>query len=284
MPEVALPLEAIIRQATRRLGTAGIAEPRREALNLWSGLEGVSPGAAILAGASSVSGDSAARFEDGLERRVRGEPLAYVTGWAGFRRLVLRADRRALIPRPETEGLVELVLERVRTGRVADIGTGTGCIGLSLLQEGRYQQVIGVERSRPALDLARENRERSGLPLALAAGDCCEPLGDGQLDAVLANPPYVARSEYEGLDSSVRDWEPPEALVSGEDGLEVTRQLLAEAGRPLRPDGLLALEVDAGRGAQVARMAAEMGWNRVTLLNDLFGRARYLLAQRSKDA
>jgi release factor glutamine methyltransferase len=176
---------------------------------------------------------------------------------------------------------VELVLARVRTGRVADIGTGGGCIALSLASEGSYEHVVGIDLSRDALQLAADNRRLTGARVDWLHGDLCAPLRPGSLDALVSNPPYLTDSEYAALDASVRDWEPALALASGPDGLLATRQLL-EAGRSVvRPGGWLALEVDGARAALCAKQAGATGWTDVAIHADLFGRERYLLARRS---
>jgi release factor glutamine methyltransferase len=221
------------------------------------------------------------RFLGAARRRAAGEPLAHVTGRAGFRHLDLRSDRRALIPRPETEGLVDLLLARVRHGRVADIGTGTGALALSLAQEGGFARVVAVDISADALDLARENRRLTGLPVDLVRGDLCGSLGTGSLDALVANPPYLSDGEHAALDGSVRDWEPALALASGPDGMAATARLLDESRRVLRQGGWLALEVDCTRAGDTARRAGELGWTEPVIHADLFGRERYLLARRS---
>jgi release factor glutamine methyltransferase len=225
----------------------------------------------------------AAALREAVRRRARGEPLAHVAGRAGFRTLTLHTDHRALIPRPETEGLVDLLLARVRTGRVADIGTGTGCLALSLAAEGRFELVAAVERSVEALGLASENRDALRLPVLLVRGDLCGPLGPQSLDAVISNPPYLTEREYAELDPSVKAWEPADALVSGPDGLGATTRLLREAGDVLRPGGWLAVEVDCSRAGEVAARAESLGWMDVAIHADLFGRERYLLARRSAE-
>jgi release factor glutamine methyltransferase len=165
---------------------------------------------------------------------------------------------------------------------VADIGTGTGCIALALAEEGEYDLVVAVDRSRDALTLAEENRALTGLGIDLVAGDLMGPLGAEGFDAIVANPPYLTEAEYVGLDASVQAWEPRDALVGGADGLEVLQSLLVEGLRVLRPNGWLALEVDAARAHATARLAEARGWTDVTVHDDLFGRARYLMARRSE--
>lgn len=265
----------LTREATSMLQAAGIADARREASRLWRDL--LSP-----ADGMSCSGGPAisARYLAAARRRALGEPLAYVTGWTGFRHLVLATDRRALIPRPETEGLIPLAMHKVRTGYAADIGTGTGAIALSLAHEGSYSGVIGVDCSTDALDLARDNASRGGKRLALVAGDLTAPLASASVDLIVSNPPYLAEEEMDQLDASVRDWEPALALAGGRDGLDPYRRLFADAPRVLRPGGWLALEIDARRPEATAALATSTGWHDVTIHDDLFGRARYLLARR----
>jgi release factor glutamine methyltransferase len=211
----------------------------------------------------------------------RGVPFAYAVGRVGFRTLDLAIDRRALIPRPETEGLVELVLARCATGLVADIGTGCGCIALALAVEGQFDKVVAVERSADAAALARENVERLAprTPVEIRAGSLLAPLVDKgeRFRAIVSNPPYLTGVEYAELDRSVADFEPREALVSGSDGLETTRTLFAGAAALLEPGGLLAIEIDERRPDAIRALAREYHWN-VEIHDDLFGRPRYALA------
>jgi len=278
------PLRAVLEGAALRLKAAGIAEPRREARRLWADLQGHSRAEVWPLRDDAVDQPLRARYEAAVLRLAAGEPIQYVTGIAGFRRLTLRSDRRALIPRPETEGLVELVLARESHGRIADIGTGSGCIALSLADEGEFDLVVGVDRSPEALALARENRDRLGLPVEFVEGDLCEPLRGEVWDALVSNPPYLTSGEYLGLDRSVRDWEPEGALSDGADGLATTRRLVVQARDVVRAGGLLGLEVDCSRAPAVAGLATEAGWVDVSVYEDLFGRARYVLARRSETA
>ena len=262
-----LPPPVPLATAAARLAAAGVAEPRREALRIWRGLD------------TRPESD----FIPAVERRASGEPLAYVTGRAGFRHLLLRADRRALIPRPETEQLVDLVLKVAPAGRIADVGTGSGCIALSLATEGRYREVLATDRSAAALSLAAENRAEVGArAVRLVRGDLTEPVAAASLDALVSNPPYLTDAEWRELDTSVVSWEPSEALRSGPDGLNDTRRLLADGRRVLRPGGWLAMELDCRRAGEVAELATAQGWNGVQVIKDLFGRERFLLARRSE--
>ena len=265
------------------LQAAGIGEPAREALRILAGLRDAAPGTVWLERERPLEPGEAEAFAAAVERRARGEPLAYVTGRIGFRTLTVRVDRRVLIPRPETEGLVERVLALAPGGDVADVGTGSGCIALSLAAEGRYRSVTAIDRSADALAVARCNARELGLPVALLRGDLAEALGGMRFDALVSNPPYLTDGEYAALDGAVRDWEPEPALPSGPDGLAATDRLLADGLRVLRPGGWLALEVDCSRAGEAARRAAARGWRAVRVDMDLYGRERYLLAQRSDE-
>lgn len=280
VPEATQTLQGLLESAGQLLAAAGVPEPRREAIRVWSDLDRSSAAATMLARGESVVGERAMAYIAAVGRRAAGEPLAYVTGWTGFRRLTLATDARALIPRPETEGLVELALARVQQGTAADIGTGTGAIALSLADEGDFESVVGVDISPDALDLARSNGAHLGLSVEWLAGDLVAPLAGRQLDLVVSNPPYLTDAEYAALGPSVRDFEPRLALPSGPDGLTAIRRLLDEGRAVTAPGGWMLLEVDSRRAAATAALAEGFGWRDVSVLDDLFGRARYLLARQ----
>jgi len=277
--EVAVSGRALLDQAAERLRAAGVESPRLAARRLWSDLQGDATLLALLTDDASLDSAAAAEYLGWVERLAAGEPLAYVTGWTGFRHLRLRCDARALIPRPETEVLVELALARVRTGTVADIGTGTGAIALALRQEGEFTSVIGVDCSADALALAAENGAMLGLAVEWRLGDLLAPIAE-PLDLLVSNPPYLTEAEYATLDASVRDHEPRLALPSGEDGLDAIRRLLDDGRAVVREGGWMALELDCRRAAATAALAEGFGWREVLVQDDLFGRARYLLARR----
>src|SRR3954452_14514806 len=283
MPELALSSAVLVAEGTESLGNAGIADARRQALRIWAELQGISLGESLLSSGGVVDPERAALYREAIRRRGGGEPLPHVTGTVGFRHLTLRIDRRALIPRPETEGLVELLLRRVRRGNVADVGTGSGCIALSLAQEGEFGSILALDSSDDALALARLNHQLVGAPptVHFVRGDLATAVAPGSLDALISNPPYLTLNEYACLDSSVRDWEPAPALTAGVDGMEQTTKLVREGWARVRPGGWMALELDCSRANAAATLAAGNGWQNVSLHLDLFGRERYLLAQRS---
>lgn len=280
MIDAGLTVAHALDDATARFRAAGIEAPRQEAERLWGGLRGEGRSAAILARQEPLRLVDAQAFAEAVRRRARGEPLPYVTGCCGFRRLALRIDGRALIPRPETELLVELLLDRVSTGTAADVGTGSGCIALSLLDEGRFDRVCAIDRSAAAIGLARENATRLQKAPHFLLGDFAGAFAADSCDALVSNPPYLTEAEHAALDPGVRDWEPALALAAGPDGMRAIRELLTDGLRVVRPGGWIGLEVDSSRAHIAAAAASTAGWTRVSVTNDLFGRERYLLAQK----
>jgi release factor glutamine methyltransferase len=271
---------AVLDRAAELLGAEGVSYPQREAGWFWDLAAGLPAGQAWLAREAGAAGDTLRRFDAMVSRRLTGMPFAYAAGQMAFRRLTLAIDDRALIPRPETEGLVELVLQWAEEhpgGWVADIGTGSGCIALSLALEGRFERVIATEPSPSAAALARANAARSGLPVEVREGELLEPLGKHPYRAIVSNPPYLTDDEWTALDHAVRAFEPRLALSSGADGLDATRALIAGAAERLEPGGLLALEIDERRAAAVRDLAHAAAWDRVRIVPDLFGRPRYAL-------
>jgi release factor glutamine methyltransferase len=247
--------------------------------DLWAAVSGITPGEAWLRRDEPKSPQAVARFRAAEERLARGVPFAYAVGTVGFRTLELAIDPRALIPRPETEGLVDLVLQRVAPGGLAaDIGTGCGCIALALAAEGRFETVVAVEQSPAAAALARENVARIAPPtrVEVREGNLLAPLVDKgeRYRVIVSNPPYLTAAEYAELDCSVSDSEPREALVSGVDGLAATRSILAGAAALLEPNGLLALEIDERRADAIRTLGRDLGWH-IDIHADLFGCPRY---------
>jgi release factor glutamine methyltransferase len=226
-------------------------------------------------------------------RRASGAPIQYAAGQSSFRHLTLMVDERVLIPRPETEQLVELVLEMcagdgVAGGIVVDVGTGSGAIALSLASEGSFARVIATDVSRDALDVARINVERCAPVLRSAVelrhGSLLAPVFERPVRAVVSNPPYISYEEAAALPAGVRDWEPSVALFSGANGMAVTERLVKAAAAVLAPRGLLALEVDVRRASTVAEVMASHGaYDEVRVLLDLTGRERFVVARRLEE-
>jgi release factor glutamine methyltransferase len=212
-----------------------------------------------------------------VERRGKREPLAYVLGEWGFRRLKLKTDARALVPRPETEILVERALaliEGLEAPRVLDIGTGSGAIALALADEHPGARIVALDSSTDALALARENAEACELEIELRQGDIRDPI-EGEFDLVVSNPPYVLPEEIEALEPEVRDWEPREALV----GVGVPEVLAERSSELLVPGGWLAVELGEGQQSAYAALLGNLGYQTVTITLDLSGRERVVEAR-----
>ena len=280
-----------VRAAERALEAAGVSEPRREAAELYAALVRGAASAAWVQRERPLAPEGAAFLARSVARRAVGAPQPYATGRANFRGHWLGVDERVLIPRPETEGLVELVLAWARDRGAArrglaeplvaaDVGTGSGAIAVSLALEGPFAAVWALDRSDAALEVARANVAALGLERRVRClrADLLAPLAGRSLDTVVSNPPYVASGELAGLEPSVARHEPCEALDGGPDGLGPTRRLASEARGTLRPGGLLALEADARRAGATAAVVREAGFAGVAVRDDLFGRRRYVTA------
>jgi release factor glutamine methyltransferase len=217
-----------------------------------------------------------------VRRRVRHEPVAYILGRKGFRRIELLVDRRVLIPRPETELLVEVALE-LAPSYVLDIGTGSGAIALAVADEVPYSHVVATDTSFDAVRVAQSNTERLGLAdrvdVVLRGRDSLGGTGGGRCDLLLANLPYVSATEWEGLAPEIRDHEPREALVAGPTGLEAIQALVRElAGMDGRP-AAVALEIGAKQGDAVADLIRGVGYDKVEVRRDLAGLDRAVIGR-----
>ena len=278
-----------LRTASARLAAAGHAASDAE--ELLSRLLGVGRGELRGIASETLQPQDAGLLAQHLARREAGEPVQYITGRAAFRHIDLAVDTRVLIPRPETELLVDAVLEYLAEGdwskrppRVLDLGTGSGCIALALAFEHPSVQVTATDTSTDALEVARENAGELDLEsrVTLVHGAWFEAVGaDERYDVVVSNPPYIAPREAGTLPIDVREWEPHVALFADDDGLADIREILEDAPRHLHTGGLLALELAEARAAQVAGwLDGAHDWRRVELRDDLAGRPRVLLARR----
>lgn len=227
-------------------------------------------------------------------RLAAGAPLAYAVGRAQFRHLDLEVDERVLIPRPETEVLVDEIISRFRRmeppgtdwGIAVDIGTGSGAIALSLAAEGEFSRVIGTDTSLDAIDVARKNAGRTAsllkCPVEFRVGSMLGPLDGLKASLLAANPPYIAFDEAASLPRSVRDWEPPTALFAGSEGLHFTAAIVQKGASLLRSGGILAVETDERRASLVAEMAmSHGGYIDIGIVLDLTGRERFVFATRA---
>jgi release factor glutamine methyltransferase len=276
--------------AIARLGATS-ATPRPDAEELLGRLLGLGRGELALARARALTDPETAALDAWLARRERGEPVQYITGRAAFRDLDLAVGPGVLVPRPETEGLVEAVLhvladERARwpAPRVLDLGTGSGAIAIAIATEWPAARVTATDASEKALALARANAVALALDtrVTFARGEWLEAVdADERFEVIVSNPPYVAEHEAESLPRDVRDWEPAEALYSGPSGLDALRTIIEDAPRHLVARGLLALELAEARAEEVAAwFDGARDWSDARLLDDLSGRPRVLLARR----
>lgn len=289
MPRIRGASTRTVRDLVDTLATRleALEAPQREAGELVSALLDMPRHWPTFRPDDRVGGDTWNRACLAAARRAEGAPLAYAVGRASFRHLTLDVDERVLIPRPETELLVDLVLERCRRGgTVVDVGTGSGAIAIALACEGDFDHVVATDISADALDVARRNAARHAddmdTTLTLLQCDLLPPPASRRpLAAVVSNPPYVSFGEILELPRSVRDWEPPVALYSGADGLAHTTRLVRHAAERLAPGGLLALESDARRASLVAELVATDGrYANVEVRLDLAARERFVLATR----
>lgn len=286
MSEPRTPL-AVARAAGGHLAARGVRDGRLDAELLLASVLGVNRLELYLQHERRLTDEELDRYRGMVRRRARREPLQYITGTVTFRQLELRVDRRALIPRPETEVLVGLVLDRAReqgagaSARALDIGTGTGAIALSLLAEGGVRSCVATDVSADALALAGENAAALGLAdrLELRAGTLWQPVVAGErFDVIVSNPPYIATPEGAGLDPEVVDWEPGVALFAGADGLAVVEPIVRGAPDRLAERGLLALEIGETQSQRVAQLARSVGLVEVRIHEDLAGRPRIVTA------
>jgi release factor glutamine methyltransferase len=269
--------------ATDALVAMGVEDPRLDAEVMLAEATGRER-AELLSNPDAELAPPAARlYGEMVRRRLRREPVAYIVGRKGFRHLDLAVDRRVLIPRPETELLVEVALERA-PATLLDVGTGSGAIALAVAAELPGCAVTATDTSPRALEVAATNAERLGLGgrVRFLAGTL--PEGE-EFDLLLANLPYVAEADWSGLQPEVTQWEPREALLAGPDGLDAYRALLGERGRGLgriadETSAALALEVGEGQANAVAALLREAGFARTETRPDLAGIERVVIGER----
>lgn len=281
----------LVEELAAVLTAARIPEAKREAADIVAALLNAPRFWAASHAGESVSADHAAAMRAAAARRANGAPFAYAVGRAAFRHLTLAVDERVLIPRVETEELVQRVLDEMTDesgGTAVDLGTGSGAIALALAQEGRFARVIATDISNGALAVARANAAACApmlnCPVEFRAGEWLAPLAGVRARAVASNPPYIASGEAGALPASVRDWEPPVALFAEDSGMRDIACIIHGAHTVLEAGGLLALEVDSRRASLAAELALADGHYRdVSVRLDLAGRERFLLARRGEE-
>jgi release factor glutamine methyltransferase len=275
LPETAVgagkSVSRALSEATEELTAAGCETPRLDAELLLSFVLGVGRERLVVDAYEELDVADLERFEQLVARREAREPVAYIVGRKPFRRISLAVDRRVLIPRPETELLVEVALSVGRGGRVADVGTGSGPVALALKEERPDLSVVGVDLSSDAVEVARGNAKTLGLDVEFVRADLLEGV-PGPFDAVLANLPYVA--EGSALPPEIELYEPDLALFGGPDGMDVTRRLLTML------DGVPLVALEVGLAEAVAGLVSAAGFPSVEILPDLAGHERVVVGRR----
>jgi release factor glutamine methyltransferase len=260
-------------QASERLARAGCETPRVDAEILVAHALDTTRAGLYAHSRRALTGAEDSALQSLLERRARREPLAYVLGEWGFRRLLLHVDERVLVPRPETEVVVGRCLDLLRSAiepRVLDVGTGSGAIALAIADEHPDSRVTAIDSSSGALAVARANARRTELDVELVLQDLYDGLPEGPWDLVVSNPPYVSKDEIERLDPEVRDWEPRAALV----GEGATEAVAGAAHDVLVRGGALVLEVAEGDAGRVAALLGSLDYGSIRTTRDLAGRDR----------
>ena len=281
-------VDMAVREAWKRLELAGIESARTDARLLMGQVLGGGAERVLAEKGRALTAEEAAQFEAFIARRLTREPISQIRGTREFWSLDFKVTNATLTPRPDTETLIEVVLDHVESppDRVLDLGTGSGCILLALLSEWSEAMGVGVDASADALAVAGENAQ--ALNMAARAqfvhtdwtqGDWARDLG-GPFDVVVSNPPYIPAGDIDGLDVDVRDFEPLGALVGGADGLDAYRTLVKSVPHLIIPGGFLAFEVGIDQVDDVASLMTDAGFKVLEMRKDLGGIARTVVAQK----
>lgn len=270
---VVSPIRELLSEATARLAGVGVDTPSLDAELLLARAVDVSRERLFVDPPARLTAEEAARFDELLARRLQREPVAYILGEKHFRWITLRVDQRVLIPRPETELLVEIGLALGSGSRVADVGTGSGAVALALKFERPDLELWATDVSADALEVARENAARLRVDVRFVEGDLLDGV-PAPVDAVLANLPYVA--EGTPVEPEISGYEPDRALFAGSDGLDIIRRLVSTATEV----PLLALEIGPEQAGAVSQLAQNSGFRRVEVLRDLAGAQRVVICRR----
>jgi len=279
----------VLAEASQILRNAGVPEARREAASLLAHLIAKDRTFLISHAEHELSTNEFKSFSDSVDRRAQGEPLQYITGQQDFYGRVFRVSPDVLIPRPETELLVESALELISASqkpvRICDVGTGSGCIAITLASENSNVSGVAVDISTSALEIAKQNAIANNVDerLLFTVSDCLAALPkDGPLfDLIASNPPYVASDVVAGLQREVKDHEPMVALTPGSDGLSIIRRLITEAPQFLRKDGYLLLEIGFDQGEAVRALVNQTHWELVDIRPDLQGIPRIVILRKT---
>ena len=267
--------EAIL-QGSNKLRKAGVPEARREAGSLLAFLLDKDRTFILSHADDGISAEQFTLFQEFLDSRAQGEPSQYITGRQEFYGLEFEVTPDVLIPRPETELLVETALKLIASEAdvlLCDVGTGSGCIAVTLLKQLPTARVVALDVSAAALEIAKRNAARHGVTdrIEFVLSDCFASLDQQHFDLMVSNPPYVAEAAVATLQREVRDFEPRVALTAGADGLDVIRPLLKEAKDYLKPRGYLLFEIGFDQHAVVAALIDPQNWELLDIHQDLQG-------------
>ena len=276
-------------QKTKRHFTEVLAEkfPKREAEQLMrillEDLFGIDWNQQLMSPDLRIDEHQHYQLSEAVKRLLAGEPVQFVTGIARFNDLLLKVSPAVLIPRPETEELVQKIstsLPKEKTIRIWDIGTGSGCIAIALAKQFPHAEVIAFDVSGDALQIAKENAESNGAKVTFVQDDVLNPPSDyfnQPVDLVVSNPPYVCDSERASMEANVLDWEPEKALfVPDDDPLQFYRQILALAKKQLNPDGQVWFEINERMGEEMLSLCHKIGFSNAEVLEDFAGKSRFV--------
>lgn len=279
--ESVLTIAGALREASEVLRASGVAEPRREAVSLLSHALSRDKAFLITHSDELLTAEQLRSYLSSVERRAAGEPLQYIKGTQEFYGLDFEVNENVLIPRPETELLVETALDILKgtdSPLVCDVGTGSGCIAVSLLHTRRDARALALDVSSAALEVAARNAARNGVAerIDFLVSDCFDALASNghdaaRFDLVASNPPYIAEDDLETLQREVREHEPRLALTPGGDGLKVIRRLVSESPRHLKPGGHLLIEIGFDQHEHVASLVDPRVWTLLGIHRDLQG-------------
>jgi release factor glutamine methyltransferase len=273
-----------LRRAAERLREAGVEEAVREAEHLLSHAAGLGRESIVAHPERALDRDASRRFEEAVERRAAGCPAAYITHKQEFFGLSFYVDERVLVPRPETEFLVEEALRRLphETARIVDVGTGSGCIATVLKTKRSSWNIVATDVSREALGVARRNAADHGAALELVACDLLSAFSLGAaFDAVVSNPPYVGEGEWKKLDRSVREFEPRAALLAAPSPTSVVERLLPEAHARLKRGGFLIMEISPTISGAARELARRAGFSLEAVVKDYAGYERVIVGRKT---
>lgn len=280
----------VLKASVEYLANRDINEPRQTCEVLMGRLLGCKPLELYVRFESRLTEKQLAAMRRGVKRLAAGEPVQYITGQVEFMGHAFKVDRRALIPRPETELLVEAVLDysplwQTENPCICDIGTGSGSIAISLALARKKARITAVDLSPEALELAKENAQALGVggAMVFSGSDLADLVEPDSLDAVVANLPYMSTSDWQKLPVHIRDFEPRLALDGGQDGLSVIGEVVPDAWFVLKPGGVLFLEIGADQGARVKLLLEMADFEQVQVRKDLAGFDRIVVAIRQKD-